>query len=343
MEKLIENNTFLEFVNSTPTISIEVKNAQNEIAVDVEQRLGLKKYKQCVIGEDQDVLLKYNTYYKELVEMTEKKSQAIEKGNEIIENFQNVEHHLQMLAKKEEEDLNELMVITNDIVDKIIKKEEFICNQEVDKIKDEFEQKKKEILKLKLHPSKPVIKKKEFQMNPTFKRDGQLQQIGLNIDTLNSWTETTKCSIVFDSNLDGIGTNNILSSRLFGKSKLCFISFDDDGNVFGGFLNTEIKKINSWISDTKAFVFSLYRNGDYSPTQYKVKKNKDDNSFALYSNNDCLYQFGYFGDVYVWTIGINGSKCHQSDFEYQNNKICLNDKQDPETFITRRLVVLEME
>ncbi|KAL7715535.1 TLDc domain-containing protein [Entamoeba marina] len=112
------------------------------------------------------------------------------------------------------------------------------------------------------------------------------------IDCLKKWSGKNSYSILFDSDIDGNGTDNTLPHKILGKNKLYFIHFDENQNVFGGYINSTIDIIQNWIKDPKAFLFSLIRNGKIKNEQYPIQKNSMDRAFSLYNNWYRLYCFG---------------------------------------------------
>ncbi|KAL7718457.1 TLDc domain-containing protein [Entamoeba marina] len=171
----------------------------------------------------------------------------------------------------------------------------------------------------------------------------ELKEINASLEILYEWSDKHNFNIIFDSEKDGDG-REVLANKVRNKKNLYFISFDNENNVFGGYLSEFINK-TGWIKDTSAFVFSLIRNGKIENMKYKIKDGQDGNSFYLYTNCDLLYCFGYNDgrsyDVTVLKIGCSGAYfCNPCSYEY-------NGKQQPlrnntTNYIIKRIVVLEM-
>ena len=77
------------------------------------------------------------------------------------------------------------------------------------------------------------------------------------IEKLEEWTKLKLGQRLYDSNVDD---NNKFTStfddKVKDKKQLLFIVETKDKNVFGCYIDSVIDKINSYITDSKAFVFS---------------------------------------------------------------------------------------
>ena len=74
-------------------------------------------------------------------------------------------------------------------------------------------------------------------------------------------TESVEClDIIFDSNIDNWSANtSVFDDKIKGKKQLVFLIEDEDNEIFGYYLNTQIvEKYNKWIeTDYKSFEFNL--------------------------------------------------------------------------------------
>ena len=61
-------------------------------------------------------------------------------------------------------------------------------------------------------------------------------------DQLEQWTSLRCSQIVFDSFNDNWShETSVFDERIIGKSKLVFLIEDEEGEIFGYYLNTEVK------------------------------------------------------------------------------------------------------
>ncbi|KAL7716764.1 TLDc domain-containing protein [Entamoeba marina] len=163
------------------------------------------------------------------------------------------------------------------------------------------------------------------------------------MDVLKSWCGKNRYTIIFDSDRDG-GCNTCLFHKVFNKSNLYFISFDSDDNVFGGYVSTSVVKGDIQIHDSNSFIFSLMRNGAITNKKYSIKSSRSRDAFTISSSLSCLYFFGFdSADIFIDKIGLPKSRCCLNCFQYHNIKDVLVNKNKPETFITERVLVLQME
>ncbi|KAL7720416.1 TLDc domain-containing protein [Entamoeba marina] len=163
-----------------------------------------------------------------------------------------------------------------------------------------------------------------------------------SFNKLKEWSGKQNCSVLFDSNIDGYG-KGVIEHKVMNKRNLYFISFDNQNNVFGGYVDTIISKTNCFTSDPNAFVFSLIRNGQVKNMNYNIRN--QGHAFWLQSNHDQLYVFGgcYDSsyDVNVWKIGYKSNyTCKPCDYEYNGEQQPLRDNTN--NYIIKRILVLEM-
>ena len=95
-------------------------------------------------------------------------------------------------------------------------------------------------------------------------------------EQLELWTELKCAGIVFDSKIDDWSENtSVFNERILGKSKLVFLIQDEEGEIFGYYLNTEIKEQTSnkpQKTDSKTFQFNLHFNNYRlkQPMKYEI-------------------------------------------------------------------------
>ncbi|KAL7721843.1 TLDc domain-containing protein [Entamoeba marina] len=167
--------------------------------------------------------------------------------------------------------------------------------------------------------------------------------IGFNdpIDLLKKWSNKTTFNVVFDSDINGNG-ENVLLNLVFNKSNLYFISFDENNNVYGGYIGNEINRYNQDILDENAFVFSLIRNGKVNNRVYSIHEGEN-RAFWLFSKNSECWLYA-FADFVVSKIGVDLSFCVDDNFfyDYKNDITPLTYVTYPKKFIVERVIALQM-
>ncbi|KAL7715424.1 TLDc domain-containing protein [Entamoeba marina] len=161
-----------------------------------------------------------------------------------------------------------------------------------------------------------------------------------NESCLKEWSNLNEFTLLFDSDIHGFVNNKEFSSYLLNKKNLYIINFDEDGNVFGGYVNSRITDSRSFITDENAFVFSLLRNGVVKNSKYNIIPSSKNESFALVGSLG-FYVFGKI-DIAVKQLGDNAAFCKQASFNYNGEEFPFTDHQFPNTFKLLRIVVVEM-
>ncbi|KAL7714064.1 TLDc domain-containing protein [Entamoeba marina] len=170
----------------------------------------------------------------------------------------------------------------------------------------------------------------------------------LNNNIIN-WSGLNNYTVLFDSDNDGNGFD--LFFTVLNKKNLYFITFDNNNNVFGGYISTTIDHVGFYEEST-TFIYSLMKNGQYLPLKYNPISSQynlfyiqcyygDDYSDDCNENDDnsiltTLYNFGL--DLQVHKIGIEKSQCEQYSYESQKNSLVNNEEE----FIINRIIVVEM-
>ena len=81
---------------------------------------------------------------------------------------------------------------------------------------------------------------------------------GDQVGMLEEWTGLKCGDIVFDSNVDNWSKRiSVFNERIIGKKQLTFLIEDTDGEIFGYYLNTEVKKEYNRQTFTQTDVFSF--------------------------------------------------------------------------------------
>ncbi|BFU25672.1 trichohyalin, putative [Entamoeba histolytica] len=164
------------------------------------------------------------------------------------------------------------------------------------------------------------------------------------IKQLEELTEKRINNILFDSYIDDWNKDtSVFGERVMNKEHIIIIIEDEDGNKFGGYVNSKIDKVESYIIDSKSFVFSLKSNG-------RMKRMKKfDIIFPQYAfhlfkqSHDYLFEFG-LDDICIFKENDKTySYCNQHSFEYKGISNALCGKQLPKYFTPKRIIVIEMK
>ncbi|BFU21936.1 trichohyalin, putative [Entamoeba histolytica] len=164
------------------------------------------------------------------------------------------------------------------------------------------------------------------------------------IKQIEEWTERRINNILFDSDIDdwNKGTT-VFGERIMNKEHVIIIIEDSEGNKFGGYVNEKIDKVESYINDSKSFLFSLESNGRIKGMK-KFDIKYPEYAFILHNqSDDCLFAFGfgYFCDIRVYKENNKTkSYCNQRSFEYKGVRNALCGKYN---FTPKRIIVIEMK
>ncbi|KAL7715917.1 TLDc domain-containing protein [Entamoeba marina] len=340
MEKVIQSDLFINFKQALPSLINVLRENDKNIDDSFEDKFDMKKLSETVEGSYEEIMNTCEERYGLIQEKIERKEGPIREAKELINQVEDVLQYLRNVTDKEEQELMEMKNSINDVVDKMIETEEVVINQQVNELKVRFETKKQTLLQKKLKQTELM----HLNHKSIFPNDPQMQHIEKSMTTLQSWSGKRNCSVVFDSKVDSDLSQAFLS-KVMNKSKLYFISFDDDNNVFGGYINTTVNS-TEYITDKNAFVFSLLRKGELKYRRYKIKSGyHKQNAFKVYpTNSDYLYRFGYSsdgGDIDVFKINDPRSCCKPWSYEYKGTLKPLAD-DSTHCFQVQRIVVLQM-
>ena len=164
------------------------------------------------------------------------------------------------------------------------------------------------------------------------------------IQQLHIWTGKQSGDIIFDSTIDDWNVNtSLFDTQIMNKSNVCIILEDENGNIFGGYINERIGKYESYINDGNAFVFSLQST---NPNQEMMKFEINDRqcAFRLFkSSTDYLFRIGW-NDIRIWKQHKrNECTCYQESFNYKTIENALCGKTGwNNPFILKRIIVLQM-
>ncbi|BFU25791.1 trichohyalin, putative [Entamoeba histolytica] len=165
------------------------------------------------------------------------------------------------------------------------------------------------------------------------------------IKQLEELTEKRINNILFDSDKDNWNKNtSVFNQKIMNKEHIIIIIEDEDGNKFGGYVNSKIDKVDDYIYDSKSFLFSLESNGRIEGMK-KFDIKEPQHAFILFNQSDnYLFGFGCYGDIAVYKENNKTkSSCFQRSFEYEGILNALCGKQHPEGFTPKRIIVIEMK
>ena len=178
-----------------------------------------------------------------------------------------------------------------------------------------------------------------------------------NLKQLETWCNLKCGDIIFDSNKHGWSwRNNEFRKNIFNKSKVCIVIENEDGEIFGCYINSKIDEVSEWIDekikDENAFVFNLESNGRHEgPMKFDIKKEKSKHTFFLFPDYyDCLFQCGNCNILIKKENKKSESRCEQDNFSYFDYRgvekaLVQNpneDAYDEKYFTLKRFIVIQM-
>ena len=199
---------------------------------------------------------------------------------------------------------------------------------------------------------KKIIEEKDERKRTLGERYNKHQlKSNLNIDQfdqLEEWTSLECSSILFDSNIDNWSwKTSVFNERIIGKKQLTFLIEYEDGEIFGYYLNTQVKKkYDEWQeTDSNSFQFNLQSKNNRlkQPMKYKIKNLKEGGICLCKNLDDYLI---WFGEIYIAKENNkNASYCLQNEdyFDYHefDNAVC--GKLHPNLFTPQRILVIQMQ
>ena len=271
-----------------------------------------------------------------------------------IQNGTIVKHSIDFKNKtiviKKQED-KELLTIANDSI--VINKEEYKSNCSfipVDQ-SNESEEKEKQFFSI----SRIVAIKMKDEKNG-IKQMMDLSQYGITEfeqKSLTYWIHKQFQTLLFDSSIDEWNlTTSILNQKIISKNNLVFIIEDENGNVFGYYHASSIKKYTMEWSPTNqtAFLFSLRRKGSTEePKKYELLNtthgcelyNNSNNllvslaaSIVIYKENNKEYSHCIENDLFVNLHGEKNVLCGKTSEVGYDEDCC---------FIPKRILIFQMK
>ena len=177
-----------------------------------------------------------------------------------------------------------------------------------------------------------------------------------HIEQLEEWTGLKCGDILFDSNVDNWSwKTSVLNERIIGKRNLSFVIEDNDREIFGYYLNTEVVEkyglFNRHETDFKSFEFNLQSNERLpKPMKFEIN-NLNVGGIYLYSNSDQFTSI-QLGDI---ILPKERNKYQSFCFPQKNsevfnyygieNALCGKTGKlcEGENFNLKRFIVIQME
>ncbi|BFU25665.1 predicted protein [Entamoeba histolytica] len=363
MEELINKNNQLikEVVETLPHIQQSI----DDTTKNYQYYIGSIKNEVFEIKDDEtysEAIKRGEGIFDRVDEVVRRRRLVIEKSQETVNKIKTVTDKMDRIIKECTNDEESVNKAKNELIDKIISFEEMKMKdqikpleEEINKITAEFNKKKEEwekqysdYLERKKRKEEEKIKEREREEERK-KQEGERLRIMKGMNTmeemlqLEEWTNKKVGNILFDSDIDDWNKDtSVFGERVMNKEHVIIIIEDEDGNKFGGYVNSKIDKDDGWINDSKSFVFSLDSKGRMEGMmKFDIKQPQD--AFRLWNkSNNWLFNFGCGGgDIYLKKIyDKKDSHCKQRSFEYKgiSNALCGN-----ENFTPKRIIVIEMK
>ena len=188
------------------------------------------------------------------------------------------------------------------------------------------------------------IQRRIIQLYPYYLKYEQLKQI-------EEWTSKKCKEIIFDSEKDNWSINtSIFDSKIKGKKQLLFLIEDEQKELFGYYLHTEmVEEYGGWNkTDMNSFHFNLKSNGRLDGMMKFEIKNIVQGGYYLSDSTD--YYLIQIGDICLKKEHRKEkSYCFQTEnnFNYHNNPKALCGKEYDfsrkfEYFTPKRIIVIQM-
>ena len=203
----------------------------------------------------------------------------------------------------------------------------------------------------------PKLKKEQYSMIQNNSEEIIIQLLSINRKKqLEKWIGLKCCDIIFDSKVDNWSKeSNTLNDRIIGKSKLVFIIEDEDNEMFGYYLNSEVmNNRNQWNeTDEKSFHFNLLSKNYRLPSPMKFEIIDTWNG-GYWLWDELSNRLISIGDICIYKEYMKSlSRCFlrsEYRFNYHGipNALCgkttnyLEFKKNENTFIPQRIVVIQM-
>ena len=221
-------------------------------------------------------------------------------------------------------------------------------------IQIEHQQKKEEIQKnfenqnksLKQHSQHEIeMFEKQIRQHPKIDNDKMI--ISRFKNKLVEWCGKPSLKLLFDSHNKPIMKNKTFDFEkiILNQKDLIYIIFDSENNIFGGYIDNPVEKLNTAIFSNKMFLFSL-RNEKKKDRPKRFLPKENPLTFVV-TNEDhgLLFSFGYNhqnfeqSDIVVAKHGVEErSFCGYGHFNYQGEKNSFTSKP---LYEMRRVMVFQ--
>ena len=144
---------------------------------------------------------------------------------------------------------------------------------------------------------------------------------------LRKWTNKYQDTIeLFDSDKENWKDNDCqFTKKILGKNGVVFM-IQNEGSIFGCYIDQPIKKDNAWIIDNKAFMFAVKEN---EIVKYDVTPSKKPIAIKIYDNkNRMLVTFGE-NDISIYKQNMNSVCSCDEKKSYQYESIETSFSNNP--------------
>ncbi|BFU21534.1 predicted protein [Entamoeba histolytica] len=383
MEELINKNNQLikEVIETLPNIQQSI----DDTTKNYQYYIGSIKNEVFKIKENEtysEAIKRGEGIFDRMDETERRRKIVIEKSQETINQIEIMKKQMTRIIEECNHDEETLSKTRNELIDKIISIEEmkmknkvFRIPKEKDTITSEFNKKKEEwqtyysdyLERKKREEEEEEEKEKKRQEEERRKEEERKKQEGERLRIMKGmntmeemlqieeWTNRKVGNILFDSDIDDWNKNtSVFDERVMNKEHIIIIIEDEDGNKFGGYVDSKIDKDGYDINDSKSFLFSLESNGRMKGMK-KFDIKEPQYAFCLSNqSNDYLFAFGgglfglfVFGgnDIVVYKENHKTySRCKQCSFEYEGISKALCGNEYPDNYFTpKRIIVIEMK
>ena len=277
--------------------------------------------------EIEDKIIACENILDKLEYLGEYKKRIDSKGQELLDTIQSLKEVVNKIMTTNET-LNDIENYHDELVEELIVLEK----QKFEKKMNEFE---KNVKVEKLRKLRSVLDSEERHQ-------------------LEEWTGMKIDEIIFHSDKEDNNWSqqkSIFDSIVLNKSHLIFLIEDIHGNTFGGYLDAEITKVDTYIQDPNAFLFTLKSNRRLDGfKRYPILSAYNQYVFCLHNkNHSLLFDFGYENDLVIHKENTKkNSYCNQyrkrgniQYFDYNNIGDALCGSHYPNCFTPKKIVVLQ--
>ena len=272
-----------------------------------------------------------------------KRKRVREEFHQIISYCDEIKENIMKLTSILDNETEKIIQQNNNLAENLqmLKKEQFEIEKR--KLEEKYSLEFSDIEKKMLNEQELVMKMKSRQsvLNENILTEDE-------ISTIENWTIRQCGNVLFDSNVDDWKMNTSVFSKKIMEStgKLLFVINDEKNNKFGAYITQAINKIDEWIDDENAFVFSLKSNGRLEkPMMFEIQDENWHGAMVYNDNDDMLIHLGSCGQISLKKEEKKeDSYCNQNlSFDYQVNGVIDKHTLCGEFhFVPKRIVVIQM-